>query len=83
MGFVKDKKSGMLADEARKAAEAGWSVFTPRLNFPSSMHGMTGNIADWAQMIQTVEQGGWRLVEWSVAMDTKGRPEAYPLFRRV
>jgi hypothetical protein len=58
-------------------------VFTPRLNMPGSQHGMSGNIVDWAMMIQGLEESGWRLEQWSVAMDTKGRPEAYPLFRKV
>lgn len=83
MGFIKDMKSGGLATEAQKAADGGAVVFTPRLNYPSSMHGMTGNISDWGEMIAAVEAVGWRLDQWAVGLDSKGRPEAYPLFRRA
>lgn len=82
MGFLKEAKANALGNEAEKAHADGRALFTPRLNFPTSMHGLTGNIGDWAQMIECVEAAGWTLVEWSVAMDTKGRPEAYPVFRR-
>lgn len=83
MGIFKDAKSNMLGEEARKAADAGAAVFSPRLNLPSSMHNMSGNVADWSLMIQAIEAQGWSMVHWSVAMDAKGRPEAYPLFRRA
>ena len=83
MGFFKDAKAGALAKEAAGALEAGAVVFTPRLNFPTTMHGMTGAITDWSLMVSEVESVGWRLEHWSVAMDTKGRPEAYPVFRRL
>jgi hypothetical protein len=33
-------------------------------------------------MIEAIEGAGWTLVDWAVAHDSKGRPEAYPLFRR-
>ena len=80
--MFKDAKSEALGKEAAKALEDGWYFFTPRLNFPGTMHGLSGNVADWAQMIHAVESVGWQLTQWSVAMDTKGRPEAYPVFRR-
>jgi hypothetical protein len=82
MGFFKDTKAAALAREASKAIEDGEPIFTPRLNFPQTMHGMTGAITDWSMMVAEVEAAGWRLEHWSVAMDTKGRPEAYPVFRR-
>ena len=83
MGLFKDAKATALAKEASKALENGETLFTPRLNFPSTMHGMTGAITDWSLMVAEVESVGWRLEHWSVAMDTKGRPEAYPIFRRL
>ena len=43
---------------------------------------MSGSISGWAEMIESVEACGWRLQQWSVATDEKGRPEAYPLFVR-
>lgn len=82
MGFLKETKANAIGNEAEKAFTEGRAVFTPRLNYPATMHGLTGNIDDWSQMIQSVESAGWSMVEWTVAMDTKGRPEAYPVFRR-
>jgi hypothetical protein len=82
MGMFKDAKAAGLGKEASKALEDGATVFTPRLNFPATMHGLSGNVSDWAAMVQEIESVGWTLVQWSVAMDTKGRPEAYPVFRR-
>lgn len=82
MGFVKDVKADTLAKEATKALENGDYFFTPRLNMPGSNAGMSGNVHDWSVMIQAVEAAGWVLAHWSVAIDNKGRTEAYPLFRR-
>ena len=82
MGFLKDTKASAIGNEARKSFEDGAYLFTPRLNFPATMHGMSGNVSDWSHQIQAVEAEGWAMCDWSVAMDTKGRPEAYPVFRR-
>lgn len=82
MGIIKDTKVNAISREAQKAFEAGHYFFTPFLNTPASQPGMSGNIEDWALMIQGVESNGWALAHWSVAMDTKGRAQAYPLFRR-
>lgn len=82
MGFLKDAKANMVATEAERAAAEGRTVFAPKLNTPATQHGMSGAIAGWAEMIEGIEAHGWRLDHWSVAMDEKGRPEAYPLFRR-
>ena len=83
MGIFKEAKVSALGDEARRAAEEGRTVFAPKLNTPASQHGLSGAISGWAEMIEGVEAEGWRLDHWSVAMDAKGRPEAYPLFRRA
>lgn len=82
MGFIKDSKAAAIGTEARKAFEAGHWFFTPRLNMPGAQHGLSGNIDTWAMMLGQIEAEGWALEHWSVAMDTKGRTEAYPLFRR-
>jgi len=82
MGFFKDQKSANLATEAERAVEEGRTVFAPKLKTPATHHGMTGAVAGWAEMIESVEQAGWRLAEWTVCLGSKGDPEAYPLFRR-
>jgi len=46
-------------------------------------HGCTSYravIAGWAEQIEAIEDAGWVLTYWSVSTDSKGRPEAYPLF---
>jgi hypothetical protein len=82
MGFIKDAKQQMLSAEAKRAIEEGRTVFTPMLNTPMSQHTMSGSVAGWAEMIESVEREGWILADWTVAHDAKGRPQAYPLFRR-
>lgn len=82
MGFIKNAKADSIAKEASKAMESGRSVFTPLLNMPSSNAGLSGAIDDWAAMIDSIEAAGWRLDQWSVGLDAKGRPQAFPLFRR-
>lgn len=83
MGFIKDSKVASMTTEATKAAEAGRKVFTPKLNMPGTHHGMSGDIVDWGLMIEGIESVGWTMQQWSVSSDNKGRPEAYPLFRRA
>lgn len=81
MGLFKDAKANTLATEAERARAEGRTVFTPKLNTPMSQHNLSGSISGWAEMIEAVEAQGWQLWHWSVAIDEKGRPEAYPLFR--
>lgn len=83
MGLIKNAKQNMLSTEAQRAAEEGRRYFTPKLNTGMAQHGMSGSISGWAEMIESVEACGWRLSQWSVATDEKGRPEAYPLFVRA
>lgn len=82
MGFIKNAKTNLVLDAARKARESGRQVFAAVLNSPGLRPDMSGGIDQWADMIDTVEAEGWRLEQWTVAQDPKGRPQAYPLFRR-
>jgi hypothetical protein len=38
---------------------------------------------EWAKRLAAVEAEGWRLDQWTVSRDSKGLPEAFPVFRRV
>jgi hypothetical protein len=82
MGFIKDAKANTLNTEAKKAHEAGDWYFTPMLNSPATHHGLSGNVHDWALMLQAITEAGWNLQHWNVGADSKGRPQAYPLFVR-
>lgn len=83
MGIFKDAKSNMLTTEAERAIAEGRTVYVPKLNTPATAAGLSGAVPGWAEMIEAVEAVGWRLDQWSVSEDTKGRPQAYPLFRRA
>jgi hypothetical protein len=83
MGFVKQAKVHGITKEATRAIEEGRRVFAPKLNTPMTQSGLSGSIAGWAETIEAVEAAGWKLTDWAVAHDSKGRPEAYPLFRRA
>lgn len=85
MGIIKQTKANSLSIEAERAYKQGRTVFTPMLNTPisqSASFAISGAVSGWAEMIEAVESHGWVLTQWSVATDTKGRPQAYPLFRR-
>ncbi|WP_066374008.1 hypothetical protein [Herbidospora mongoliensis] len=82
MGWIKDAKAAQLREEAERALKEGRYTFAPRLNTPMTQHNLSGSIAGWAEMIEMIESVGWQMQFWSVSTDPKGRPEAYPLFRR-
>lgn len=82
MGMMKTAKAESLADDAAKATAAGRRTFAAVLNSPRTRPDMSGGIDDWSQMIDAVEAQGWRLEQWTVGQDGKGRPQAYPVFRR-
>lgn len=82
MGWVKDAKTDVIRDAATKAWESGRGAFTPKLNSPGSASGFSGEIVEWGMMIDAIESVGWAMTSWAVSTDAKGRPEAYPLFRR-
>jgi hypothetical protein len=81
MGFIKQAMAENIAIKARRALEQGRAVFAPKLNTPMTQHGLSASIAGWAEQIEAIEDAGWALWHWSAALDNKGRPEAYPLFR--
>lgn len=83
MGWIKDAKVSTLISEAQRAIEEGRHVFAPMLNTPMTQTSMSGSVAGWAEMIEGVEGCGWALVHWAIGEDKSGKPQAYPLFRRM
>lgn len=85
MGFIANRNVDVLADEARKAAEREDPVFVTVLH--SAAFGATdGELQvrlEWAKRIAGVESEGYRLEQFSVMGDGKGRPTAYVVFRRL
>lgn len=82
MGFIKDAKQNALAAEATRARREDGPAFMQMLNTGMTQSGLSGSVSGWAEMIEGIEAAGWALDQWSVSTDTKGRPQAYPLFRR-
>lgn len=83
MGIFKDTKAGALGNAARKAREDGRGTFAAMLNSPMTQADLSSEIEDWSVMIDAVQAEGWALAHWTVGQDRKGRPQAYPVFRRV
>jgi hypothetical protein len=82
MGWVRDGKAEVLASEAKRVWGEGSPVFIAVLNEPGSRVGWSGEVKDWTLMVAAVEQVGWKLDQWSVGSDPKGKPQAYPVFQR-
>lgn len=82
MGWIKDAKAAAVTKDAETAAAAGRRVFACRLNVGSGNAGFSGEVPGWGEMLEAVEATGWTLDRWAVSSDSKGRPEAYLLFRR-
>lgn len=82
MGWMTKPVQGYAVEAAAKrAADEGRTVFTPRLVTPS-LTGLSGSVASWAETIEAIEALGWRLEQWSVATDRRGGVQAFPVFRR-
>ncbi|WP_328465511.1 hypothetical protein OHA21_43780 [Actinoplanes sp. NBC_00393] len=83
-GIAQQTKTMTLGEQAAKAYAAGDWFFTPVLNMPATKSGgFSGNISDWAYMLQAISQAGWQLHTWAMSTDAQGRPEACPLFVRA
>lgn len=84
MGIIKTAKANLIVEAAAKARDAGRRVFVAQMRSPlTKTEAWSGGIDDWSQMVDAVEAQGWRLDRWAVTLDAKGRPAAYPLFRRA
>lgn len=79
MGWIKDAKAKVLADESRKAMEDGRQWFTPVFNAPSTRSGFSRDIPDWSMMIEAITDNGWVLHNWSVT-ESSGNMVASAVF---
>ena len=82
MGWIRNSKTDKLAEQAKTAYANGQVVFAVMLNNPAFNMGFSGEIPDWSAMIEAVESQGWALYHWAGSTDSKGNPQAYPVFRR-
>lgn len=70
-----DAVAEQFASEARSARSKGDTVFTPVISL--------ANTDETARVIAAIEDRGWGLANWAVAVDQHGQPSAYPVFRCV
>jgi hypothetical protein len=61
MGWIRDTKAKMAADNAARAWQEGHAVFVWNQNIPLSMATMSGPVPDTAEVIQSIEAVGWGL----------------------
>lgn len=82
MGFMKEKKTNKISEDAQLAWNRGDIVFTPVLNFPTFNMGFSGGVEDVAAMTQGILAVGWKLDTWAAVTDANGKPQIMPLFVR-
>lgn len=81
MGWIKDAKAKVLADESKAAYEQGRKYFTPIFNAPSTRSGFSRDISDWSLMIEAITDQGWMLDHWSIT-EASGNVVASAVFMR-
>lgn len=85
MGILKKHYANSVAEDAARAREEGRTVFVARIPASGLATNYVGSMGGMAEMIEAIEQQGWRLEHWQIAtLDGHGgQPIGYPLFRRV
>lgn len=69
-----------LAAQAQAAARSGRSRFVLGL---ANVSGGTGQVDDWAQKIEAVENAGWRVDHFATSAGEAHFMQAHVLFRRA
>ena len=82
MGWIRDTKAKMAADNATRAWQEGHSVFVWNQNIPMSMATMSGPIPDTAEVIESIEAVGWGLQTMQYADMHAKNGSIILLFRR-
>lgn len=82
LGFIDRVKQNKIGEEAARAIREGRRVFLARINVGMTDAGASGTVTGAAEIIESIEDQGWRLDQMSYTQDRKGSPEGYYLFRR-
>ncbi len=82
MGFVKEAKANTAAQHAARARNEGRTVFLYRYNVPATSSGFSGPVEGAAEVIESVEQAGWALVQVAYDGAQSKNGAALLLFRR-
>lgn len=83
MGIIRQAKSGTAASHAALAAEDGRSVLLYRFNVPAMASGWSGPIGGAAEVIEAIEEYGWRLDNFAFDRAQSSHGAVLLLFRRT
>lgn len=82
MGWIRDTKVNVARKDATRAWEQGHTVFMWNQNIPVSMATLSGPIPDTAEVIEGIEELGWRLDSMEYAPMHAKNGSIILLFRR-
>ena len=63
MGIVKEAKANTASAHAARARREGRTMFLYRQNVPATSSGWSGPVAGVAEVVEAIEQAGWRLTD--------------------
>jgi hypothetical protein len=81
MGFIKDTKVATATKDAERARSEGRKVFVYRFNVPATSSGFSGSVSGAAEVIEGIEDAGWRLTELAYDGKQSSNGAALLLFR--
>jgi len=83
MGLIKDVKAQSAGTDASRAAAEGRTVFLYRFSAPATTSGFSGPVSGTAEVIEGVEQSGWRLAQMASDGTQPKNGAVILLFRRA
>jgi hypothetical protein len=83
MGLIKDVKAQSAGTDASRAAAEGRTVFLYRFNVPATSSGFSGPVSGAAEVIEGIEQPGWRLAQMAYDGAQSKNGAVMLLFRRA
>ena len=81
MGIVRDAKASTAAQHAARARNEGHTAFLYKYSIPSGLVNFSGPIAGAAEVIESVEQAGWVLVDMAYDGAARKNGSVLLLFR--
>jgi hypothetical protein len=81
VGLVNEIKASSAADDAKRAAGDGRSVFVYKLAMPILNNTVSSPVSSAAEVIEAIEQAGWMLQQF--AMNDRRRGQMVMIFRRM
>ena len=81
MGFVNDIKASSAAEDAKRAARDGRSVFVYKLAMSILNNAVSSSVSTAAEVIEAIEQAGWTLQHFGI--NDRRRGQMVMVFRRL